>query len=135
MRWQICSYLLTICLQSLIGAEHWETFSFQFVMNKEQNGRKCEHTCWHVLDNPVLRKMHSLRYVGPPLKSLKLLKEWGFCFCLNRTKPFDKYKNQCMNGCKRRVLTWQCEIRIYLHISFILVSKYCFSNAPWPFPF
>jgi hypothetical protein len=58
MRWQVCNYLLTGCLQSLVGVDHCETFSFQFVMNKEQNGRKCEHTCWHVFDNPILRKMH-----------------------------------------------------------------------------
>jgi hypothetical protein len=27
-------------------------------------------------DNPISRKMHGLRYVGPPLKALKLLKEF-----------------------------------------------------------
>ncbi len=76
MRWQLCNYLLSGGLQSLIGVDHWEPFFFQFVMNKEQNGRKCEHTCWHVFDNPISRKMHGLRYVGPPLKVLKLLKEF-----------------------------------------------------------
>jgi len=76
MRWQVCNYLLSDGLQPLIGVDHSETFSFQFVMNKEQNGRKCEHTCWHGFDNPIFRKMHDLRYVGPPLTSLQLLKQF-----------------------------------------------------------
>jgi hypothetical protein len=76
MRRQVCNYLLTGCLQSLIGVDHWETFSFQFVMNKAQNGRKCEHTCWHIFNNPIWHEMQGLRYVSPPLKSLKLLKEF-----------------------------------------------------------
>jgi hypothetical protein len=153
MRWQLCNYLLSGGLQPLIGVDHWEPFSFQFVMNKEQNGRKCEHTCWHVFHNPISRKMHGLRCgssykgtrvtqgilkctsydVGPPLKVLKLLKEFffcvlqkvgfsgfgalycfkyeAFCFCLNRTKPLDKYKNQCTKGCQRYV-------SIYISLTF-----------------
>jgi len=76
MRWQVCNYLLSGGLKPLNALDHWEPLSFQFVMNKEQNGRNCEHTCWHVFDNPISGKMHNLRYVGPPLMSLKLLKEF-----------------------------------------------------------